>query len=78
VNVAELHALLGEHVAHGRGGDTVYVYFADFDEVGGEDSEFYELFQRRNWVVTHTGWTDDRDAFYTLTFAAEPEDQTTA
>lgn len=76
MNVAQLHQLLGEHIAHGRGGDDLYVCVEGFEGLGGDLVE--DMFARVDLEVTDVGWTDDRDRFYTLTATPAAKDQTKA
>jgi len=77
VKVHELYTLLETHIGFGRGEDDVYVYFADWDDIGGHEGPVAPLFESHNWAVTDMSWTDDRDAFVTLSIAPEPESKET-
>lgn len=66
LKVKDLHAMLAEHIAHGRGDDDVYVYPG---RITYDDQQFMDAWgQQHNYPIVGMDWTDDRDAFVTLTF----------
>lgn len=72
MTVNDLHALLAEHIAHGRGDDDLYVYpgggLADVDAFMDAWGAPY------NYRITAMDWTDDNDHFVTLTIDRDPEE----
>lgn len=67
LNVRQLAELLNDHVAHGRGDDTVYLSL-DCDAL---PDLVRNLLRRHNWAAVCVDWTDDRDAFVVV--QANPE-----
>lgn len=66
LKVKDLHALLGEHIAHGRGDDDLYVYPGGSIDYDDPLMDVWGL--NHNYPITDIDWTDDDDHFVNLTF----------
>ena len=73
MKVKDLHAVLAEHIAHGRGDDDLYLYPSD--NIEADDPGFMSTWgQQHNYQIVYFGWTDDADHFVTLTFDRDREE----
>lgn len=73
MKVKDLHALLAEHIAHGRGDDDLYIYPSD--DIEADTPSFMDVWgTRHNYHIVDFSWTDDADHFVTLTFDRTPEE----